>query len=168
MGLQLTEPSSSSCKQSRDYGSIFRSPQNRSLFIFLHSNYSMHEWARISFTSIFFGGYKEPGQKSALVKERKSEKSLKRHKSLWIGFSCLFFLPPNNREWVENVDQIAFFKAATKQAGQHMADRPPTPISSICARTGTISQNLYPNLHFRKCAFKPYCSHSPPFFFYSR
>lgn len=95
------------------------------------------------------------GKKSALVKSRQ-KKSLMEHKSFWIGFSCLvfcFFL--NNRVGMENVDQIAFLSAATKQTDPHMADRPPPHIPCIRVRTGTISQkkkkkNASPTLHFKR------------------
>lgn len=73
----------------------------------------------------------------------------------------MFFFP-NNRGWVENVDRIAFLAAATKQADQHMADRPSPPISCIRMHTGIISQNVSPFLHFKKrpplCPFRLYSS----------
>lgn len=48
------------------------------------------------------------------------------------------------------MDRIAFLAATTKQqANQHMADRPPLPITSVRIHTGFISQNVSPFLHFK-------------------
>lgn len=52
-------------------------------------------------------GYNEPGQKSALVKSRQKRFNGAQVFMDWILW-VVFFPPPNDRGWLENVDRTAF------------------------------------------------------------
>ncbi len=95
-GLQLTKPRSSSCKQCRDYGSIFRSLL-RTLFSFYTPITPCISGQELLSPVIIFG-YNESGQKSALAKSRQKKFNGAQVFLDWT-LSVIFFFPTIEAEW---------------------------------------------------------------------
>lgn len=99
-GAELTKPSSSSCKQSRDYGSIFRSRLLTLFFFFpFYTPITSCMSGQELVSPVIIFGYNEPGQKSALVKSRQKRFNGAQVFMDWILWVVFFPLPTIEAGW---------------------------------------------------------------------